>query len=80
MRTSTKQLWFMLINSVIDTHVICAALFYSVQKNNVAIWISAAAVITSLWAFTTIMFTNNNKRKVAENTANGGNANATKSS
>jgi hypothetical protein len=69
MRTSTKQLWFMLINCVIDTHIICLALFYSVEKNNVAIWISAAAVITALWAFTTIMFSSNNKRKTAENLA-----------
>lgn len=67
MRTSTKQLWFMIINTVIDTHIICAALFYSVQKNNVGVWVSAAAVITALWCFTTIMYNNNNNRKIKEN-------------
>jgi hypothetical protein len=70
MRTSTKQLWFMLINTVIDTHIICAALFYSVKTGNIAIWISAAAVITALWGFTTLMYTNNNNRKIKENIGN----------
>lgn len=58
----------MLVNTVIDTHIICAALFYSVQKNTVATWLSAAAVITALWGFTTVMYHSNNKRKIAENT------------
>jgi hypothetical protein len=67
MRTSTKQVWFMLINTVIDTHIICLALFYSVKTGNIAIWISASVVITALWAFNTVMFNNNNNRKMQEN-------------
>jgi hypothetical protein len=75
MRNSTKQLWFMIVNTVIDTHIICAALFYSVKTGNIAIWISAAAVITALWCFTTLMYQNNNNRKVKEHLANKENIN-----
>jgi len=67
MRTSTKQVWFTLINTVIDTHIICLALLYSVKTGNITIWVSASIVITALWAFNTVIFNNNNNRKLREN-------------
>lgn len=68
MRTSTKQLWFMIVNTTIDTHFLVFALYVAVKNGNIGVWISAAAIITALWTFCTVMFNNNNARKVKENT------------
>ena len=59
----------MIINTTIDTHFLVFALYIAVKNGNIGVWISAGAIITALWTFTTIIFTNNNKRKVAENLA-----------
>ena len=67
MRTSTKQLWFVLINTTIDTHFLVYALYIAVKNGNIGVWISAAAIITALWTLSTIMYQNNNKRKTQEN-------------
>jgi hypothetical protein len=69
-RTSTVQLWFIMINSAIDVHLICLALLYSVKQNNIGVWVSATAVIGSLMGFTALMFNNNNARKIKENILN----------
>ena len=70
MRTSTKQLWFVLINTTIDTHFLIYALYIAVKNGNIGVWISAAAIITALWTLSTIMYQNNNKRKTQENIEN----------
>ena len=59
MRTSTKQLWFVLINTTIDTHFLVYALYIAVKNGNIGVWISAAAIITALWTLSTIMYQNN---------------------
>ena len=70
MRISTKQLWFVLINTTIDTHFLIYALYIAVKNGNIGVWISAAAIITALWTLSTVMFNNNNKRKTQENIEN----------
>jgi hypothetical protein len=73
MRTSTKQLWFVIINAAIDTHALIFCLYFAIQTKNVAVWVSAAAIISALWWFAAQMYNSNNARKIAENTAGGKN-------
>jgi preprotein translocase subunit SecF len=73
-RTSTKQLWWMMINTTIDVHLVCLALLYSVKQNNIGIWVSATAIIGALWGFCSLIYINNNNRKVKENTMNNKNS------
>lgn len=68
MRTSTKQLWFVLVNTTIDTHFLIYTLYFAIKEKQIGVWISAAAIITALWTISTVMFNNNNARKVKENT------------
>jgi hypothetical protein len=69
MRTSTKQLWFVIVNATIDTHFLIYTLYFAIKEKQIGVWLSAAAIITALWTISTIMFNNNNNRKVKENTS-----------